>query len=88
MFFLSRDSNRGSFSSEALTIPTALSGIVIVAIRLSVEIMSDDFSMCQMCAETNTIFRTVNKAAVVMLVELEDWTFILHQIFLINSALT
>jgi len=50
--------------------------------------MSDDFSMYQMYAETNTIFRKVNKAAVVMLMELQDWTFIQHQIILINSALT
>ena len=49
--------------------------------------MSDDFSMYQTCAETNTIFRKVNKAVVVMLMELEEWTFMQHQIILINSAL-
>jgi hypothetical protein len=34
MFFLCRDSNRGSFNSETVTIPTTLSGFVIVVIRL------------------------------------------------------
>jgi len=34
MFFLCRNSNRGSFSSDIVTIPTTISGFVIVAIRL------------------------------------------------------
>jgi len=62
-------------------------GIVIVTIRLNVEVMSDDFSMYQMCAETNTIFREGNKAAVVMLMELEELTFMQHQIILISSRI-
>ena len=49
--------------------------------------MSDDFSMYQMCAETNTIFREGNKAAVVMLMELEELTFMQHQIILISSRI-
>lgn len=62
-------------------------GIVIVAIRLNVEVMSDDFSMYQMFAETDTTFRNVNKAAVVMLMELEEWTFMRHRIILISSRI-
>lgn len=57
-------------------------------IRLNVEVMSDDFIMYHMCAENNTIFRKVNKATVIMLMELKEWTFMQHQIMLINSALT
>lgn len=86
MFFLCRESNRGSFSSEAVSIPTTLSRLLNN--RLNVEVMFDEFSIRQMCAETNTMFRKVNKAAVVMLMELEEWTFTQHQIILINSAVT
>jgi hypothetical protein len=58
-----------------------------LAIRLNVEVMFDDFGVYQMLAEYNTIFRKVHKALLVMPMELEEWTFMQHQIIFIISAL-